>query len=445
MSTPVDKMVSFYTIGCRSNQAETAILKNLFRQKGFSISSVKKPCDIAVINTCTVTEKSDQDARKLVLRINRLSPRARIALIGCQSQTQSQELSQLPGVKWVVGNQEKMNLADIVLAQDQDQKTIIISPPVIPKEFIIPAISHDRERTRANIKIQEGCDCFCAFCEVPYARGPARSRTYEDITRDAIALAKQGYCEIVLTGTNIGLYRDRHRRLIDLLHRLNAIAGILRIRISSIEPNAICDNLILFMGSKTKLCRHLHLSLQSGSDDILQKMGRPYTVNNLKKIFDFIITNVPDICLGADIITGFPGENQKHFDETVTFLKNAPLAYVHTFRYSNRKFARSKDFQNQISKSIIVQRSTLLREISRQKKENFLKKFVGTYQKVLFEKQKENVWQGLTDHYLRVKAISNNNLRNQIHHVKIISVQDEALLGTLMLKGGFYGRNSDES
>lgn len=441
----MDSLISFYTIGCRSNQAETAILKNLFLKKGFSLSCGKKHSDIVIINTCTVTEKSDLDTRKLVLKVTRLNPQVKIALVGCQAQTQSQELSKLPNVRWIVGNNEKMNIVDIIHRSKNKEKPLIINSPITAKNFKITALSDEPARTRANIKIQEGCDCFCTFCEVPYARGSARSRVFEDVIKDAKYLAKKGYQEIILTGTNIGLYKDGNRKLIDLVEGLDSIKGINRIRISSIEPGPACRDLVLRMGSKSKLCRHLHLSLQSGSSDILKRMGRSYKINEIQELLDFTIKRVPEICLGADIIVGFPGETIKFFEETFSFLKNAPLAYLHVFSYSNRKFAKSKNFKKQVPRNIIAQRSSLLRKLSICKKRIFLENFPGTRQEVLFEEFREKIWKGLTDHYLRVKVISNKNLHNKIKFVKIMGIQDDSLLGKLILKGGFYARNSNES
>ncbi|MDP8265395.1 MAG: tRNA (N(6)-L-threonylcarbamoyladenosine(37)-C(2))-methylthiotransferase MtaB [Candidatus Aceula meridiana] len=427
----MSKTISFHTLGCRSNQSETAVLKNLFSKDGYKIVKPDTAADVAVINTCTVTEKGDSDTRKLVSRINRTNPSVKIALIGCQAQTQGQELSILPNVRWIVGNAEKMSLVNLIHQIEEDELVKIITPPIKQESFTVPAPGIDDERTRANIKIQEGCDSFCTFCEVPYARGQARSREFEDILKEAKELVDAGYKELVLTGTNIGVYHDKSRGLVDVVTALEKYSALERIRVSSIEPNAIPYDLALLMGTKTKLCRHLHLPLQSASDEIIERMGRRYTQKELSLFLKFASKNIQGVCLGADIIVGFPGETERHFEETYMFLEDSPLVYFHTFSYSNRKFAKSRKLGAQVDKTIIARRSKSLRNLGSEKKKAFLKQFVGTYQKVLFEERKEGAWSGLTDNYLRVQTHSSQNLRNRVISVTITEIKNDILLGEM--------------
>jgi len=425
--------VQFYTLGCRSNQSETAVLRNLFEQKGYEIAVKKSAADLAVINTCTVTEKGDQDARKLVQRLRRDNPKIKIALIGCQAQTQKEELKDLPNVHWIIGNAEKMNLLLLVekMTPLLHEPHIRVSP-ISTKKFTMPAAGIETLRTRANVKIQDGCESFCAYCEVPFARGGSRSRDFDDIFKEAQTLIAAGHKEIVLTGINVGSYSDDHKTLLDVIKKLDSLHGLERIRISSIEPNTITDDLILFMGTKTKLCRYLHMPVQSASDSVLQSMGRKYTVNMIETLLEFISQNIDDVCIGADIIAGFPGETEDDFIQTYEFLADSPIAYFHVFSYSNRKHARSRLFSGQTEKHIIQDRSDLLHQLSFRKKQLFLESFVGTVQKVLFEELKKGMWTGLTDNYLRVQAPSKDNLRNQILSVEICARENDLLIGRIV-------------
>lgn len=429
----MQQKVKFFTLGCRSNQSETAVLRNLFQQKGYAVASEKSTADLAVINTCTVTEKGDQDARKLVQRLRRDNPRIKIALIGCQAQTQKEELIKLPNVHWIVGNAEKMNLVSLMeTVTPMIHKPQVIVKSIPKKKFTVPAAGIEISRTRANLKIQDGCESFCAYCEVPFARGGARSRDFDDIIKEAKILIDAGHKEIVLTGINIGAYRDEHKTLLDVIKRLDTLPGLERIRVSSIEPNTINDDLILWMGTKTKLCRYMHVPIQSASDAILQSMGRKYACKDLELLFDFISQNIDGVCIGADVITGFPGETEDDFIQTYEFLADSPIAYFHIFSYSNRKHARSRLFPGQVERSVIQQRSDLLHKLAIRKKEVFLDSFIGTVQKVLFEELKRGAWIGLTDNYLRVRVPSQSDLRNQILSVEIIGRTEDVLNGKIV-------------
>ncbi|MDP8263935.1 MAG: tRNA (N(6)-L-threonylcarbamoyladenosine(37)-C(2))-methylthiotransferase MtaB [Candidatus Aceula lacicola] len=424
------KTISFYTLGCRSNQSETAVLENLCKERGFKIIPENQKSDIAVINTCTVTEKGDSDTRRLVNKICRTNANVKIALIGCQAQTQKEELKEFSNVQWVVGNAKKMTLPEII-TDPENQKQKILVTPIPSKPFTMPASGASAKRTRANIKIQDGCDSYCSYCEIPYARGNARSRKFDDIIKEAKLLGAFNHKEIVLTGINIGAYHFEKKMINDVIKKLLPVDGIERIRISSIEPNTIPHDLILLMASNTKLCRYLHIPIQSACDKILFSMKRRYTSADLDLFMQFAIQNVPEICIGADVIVGFPGETDHFFEETYEFFEQAPLAYFHTFSYSNRKFAKSKDFPNQIDKKTIAKRSKALRDLSDRKKKLFIEKFLGTRQKVLFEEQKNEMWTGLTDNYLRVFVSSSKDLRNQICRVRLNSIKDNSLIGQL--------------
>lgn len=424
------KTISFHTLGCRSNQAETAALENLCKSHGFIVLHESKKSDIAVINTCTVTEKGDLDTRRLVSRIHRLSKNTKIALIGCQAQTQSKELEKEFHVDWIIGNAKKMELPQI-LSSKSSKTTKIIVEEIKKEPFVMPSTAISKKRTRANIKIQDGCNNFCSYCEVPYARGPERSRKFDDVVDEAKKLSQAGHKELVLTGINVGAYNFENKNISDVLRKLISINTIERVRISSIEPNRIPKDLVLLMASNKKICRHLHIPIQSACDEILYLMKRPYQQIDLDLFFEYATQNVRDICIGADVIVGFPGETDNLFDQTYDFLKSSPISYFHTFSYSNRKLAESKNFPGQIDKSIIAKRSKILRELSQKKKDYFLLKFIGTCQKVLFEEKKDGLWTGLTDNYMRIFVSSGENLQNQICRVYLQTTCPKGIMGKL--------------
>jgi threonylcarbamoyladenosine tRNA methylthiotransferase MtaB len=446
LKTAIDPMpkssVSFYTLGCRLNQSETATIRQTFELDGWRIVDFLEPADLVVINTCTVTEDGDADTRRLVHKVLRVNPHSRIALVGCQAQIQKEKLAKLPNVRWIVGNARKMELASILRESGvSDEFPVQVITPPIPKESftsLVPAV--DPEHTRANLKIQDGCDFFCSFCEIPYARGRARSRGFEDLLREAEALVAAGHKELVLTGINLGTYEGRsrpsadeitdERKLLDVIDALEAIEGLKRIRISSIEPTTIPEELLGRISPSSKLCRYLHVPLQSGSDRILERMKRRYTVKEFSGFVERAYRMVEGICLGTDVIVGFPGETEEDFEETYRLLRDLPLAYFHVFSYSQRHLAQSRRLPDPVNVEKIQQRSFLLRELSCRKRRLFLQGLLGTVQKVLFEQKKDDDnWEGLTDHYARVKMPSPDNLRNQFFDVYLDRLEGQVIRG----------------
>ncbi|NQY74786.1 MAG: tRNA (N(6)-L-threonylcarbamoyladenosine(37)-C(2))-methylthiotransferase MtaB, partial [Candidatus Margulisbacteria bacterium] len=351
--------ITFYNQGCRLNQAETAILERSFEADGYRVMQ-DQPSDIVVVNTCTVTENGDRDTRQLVNRINRENPNVKIALVGCQAQILKEELLKLPNVNWVIGNAQKMNLTKII---NTDETNVVIAPKIERKSFTLPISGIDRRHTRANLKVQDGCDFYCAFCIIPFARGPARSRDFSDAIREAIELVAAGHKELVLTGINLGTYHFKGKSIFDLIKALNRIQGLERIRISSIEPTTIPDELVSLMGS-SKLCRYFHVPIQSASNAMLKAMNRHYNLEEYDAFLKSVFEVVPDAGLGTDVIVGFPGETDAHFQETVDYLASSPLSYFHVFSYSERRIARSRKLSGKIEPSVIQERSRILRALS---------------------------------------------------------------------------------
>ena len=425
------KSISFYTLGCRLNQSETAVIQRTFETEEYKIVDFDEPADVVVINTCTVTENGDADTRRLVHKINRLNPKARIALIGCQAQIQKEKLTALTNVRWVVGNAKKMDLISILKEYSVDDQPRVITPPIPRESFTIPVAAIDDKHTRANLKIQDGCDFFCSFCEIPYARGRARSREFSNILTEAKTLVAAGHKELVLTGINLGTYEQEEKKFLHVIDALERIEGLQRIRISSIEPTTIPYELFERMSSNSKLCRYLHIPIQSGHDEILSLMKRKYTLKEFREFIEKVLCIVPEICLGTDVIVGFPGETDHHFEKTYEFLRDIPFAYFHVFSYSQRQFAKSQNFTDPVPSEMIQRRSKVLRDLSQRKRQLFLQKFLGSVQKVLFEEKKNGYWTGLTDHYIRVKVSSRRELHNEITEVLLQSLDGPMAVGCL--------------
>jgi len=424
--------VSFYTLGCRLNQAETAILQQYFEKEGYRVVNFKDPADVVVVNTCTVTENGDADTRRLVNKINRMNPEARIALIGCQAQLQRKELLSLPRVHWVVGNEKKMQLPDLLREHWNRETPLVDVPAIHRKSFTLPVAGVDRQHTRANLKIQDGCDFFCSFCVIPYARGRARSREFDDIMQEARQLVAAGHKELVITGINVGTYAYRGKTLLEVIGALEAIPGLQRIRISSIEPTTIPVAFFDRTWPESKLCRYLHIPLQSGSDRILQAMNRRYEREEFAQFIRGVYHRVPDICLGTDVIVGFPGEREEDFEETYRFLEEPPLAYFHVFSYSERSRAKSRKLTGKVPPAVIDQRSRRLRELSARKRREYLERQVGKVETVLFEQNKKGFWTGLTDTYVRVKVKSGTDLQNRMLPVRLEQVDGQTVIGSLV-------------
>ncbi|MFC1616680.1 tRNA (N(6)-L-threonylcarbamoyladenosine(37)-C(2))-methylthiotransferase MtaB [Candidatus Margulisiibacteriota bacterium] len=415
----MQKKVIFFTQGCRTNQAETQILTGQLANKGCQIVKSISDAEIAIVNTCIVTKNADKDIQSLINKINRQNPDIKIVLIGCQSQIRKQELLGLPNVKLVIGNENKMNLVELLSTQIETINPKVLVPEISGNPFKSETFPEKQSRTRANLKIQDGCNSYCSYCIVPYARGPSRSREFENILEEAIKLISFGFKEIVLTGINIGLYQYQEKTFIDVLSAVADISKNCRIRISSIEPMAINSDIISLIANHPQICRFLHIPLQSGSDKILEKMDRKYTTADFQKLILDAKNVIPNIGLGTDVIVGFPGETDADFNDTYAFLKQLPLSYFHVFPYSKREGTKSAGLKDTVSISKIQERSAKLRALSQEKKSTFYKSQLDSTHNVLFEEKKQGYWTGFTDNYIRIHIKSNQNLQNQLKSVKI--------------------------
>ena len=428
------KKLTLYTLGCKLNYAETATIGKQFIDRGYVLVEQHEQVDLVVINSCSVTAHADRECRQIIRRALRKSPEARIAVVGCYAQLQPDEIAQIKGVNFIIGTQDKMRVADIV---EQDIRPNYPSIYVSCIDDHLPTMSASsagfEDRTRAFIKVQDGCDYTCSYCTIPLARGTSRSITSEKVIGAAREAVEKGYKEIVLTGVNVGTYDDQGSDLLYLLRQLVSVEGLHRIRISSIEPNLLTPELLEFWFSQKRLCKHWHIPLQSGSDTILGKMRRRYSTRDYSERIRVIKENYPDAGIGADVIVGFPGETDALFDETYKFIEETPVSYLHVFSYSKRPTTDALNFAGQIPSNIQKTRSTKLRVLSESKRNAYYKNFIGRTVNILAESEKETgLISGLSEEYIHVLFPAERKVLNEFVHIKILEANAENCRGSLV-------------
>lgn len=388
-----------------------------------------------VVNTCSVTDGAEADCRRVVRRVLRKSPHAFVAVTGCYAQTGAETLQSMEGIDLILGTQYKMQLPEYISSLPRFEKRIrpeLIHTRKIDHENFTIEGTGDYSTTRANLKIQDGCQFMCSFCLIPFARGRERSRQLDDSMREAEALAHRGHRELVLTGVNIGQYQDAEGDLVTLIQRLEAISGIDRIRISSIEPTTIPEQLLDYMAHSDKLCRFLHVPLQSGDDRILKAMNRRYSVREYVQFIETAAQVIPDLCIGTDVMVGFPGEREQEFGNTRKVITDLPFAYLHVFSFSSRPGTAAAKRSNSVPPDMIKRRSQDLAQLSQRKRFVFYQRHVGQKVSVLFEtRNSSGIWTGLTDHFIKVGVQSAEDLGNAIRSVVITGVTDGLALGHL--------------
>ena len=434
--SPHGRRVTVYTIGCRLNQAESALLSDRFAHFGFVPVSLGEPTDVLVVNSCSVTEEAESDCRRVVRRVLRNSPHATVAVTGCYAQTGVEALRAMQNIDFIVGAQYKMRLPEYLetlpLSEKPSQPEVIHTKKIDHQNFEVEGIGQ-YSTTRANLKIQDGCQFMCAFCLIPFARGRERSRKIDNAIQEAHALAARGHRELVLTGVNIGQYHDNGLELLELIQRLEEVEGIDRIRISSIEPTTIPEALLEHMGTSEKLCRYLHIPIQSGDEAVLKAMNRRYSVGEFKEFIEKAVELVPDLCVGTDVMVGFPGEGEEQFANTRAVVQELPLAYLHVFSFSDRPGTAAVRMHDHVPGHTIKDRSRKLAELSRVKRLAYYQRFVGRTVQVLFEsKHKHGIWTGLTDNYVRVGVQSSQELGNSLQTVVISGITDGLAVGHLI-------------
>ncbi|MBV6479171.1 MAG: Threonylcarbamoyladenosine tRNA methylthiotransferase MtaB [Ignavibacteria bacterium] len=416
------KSVSLHTLGCKLNYSETSTIAKDFDSKGFILKNYGEPSDIFVLNTCSVTENADKECRQIVRSILRNKPDTYVIVTGCYAQLQPDEIAQIEGVDLVLGISEKMKLFDYIDNFQKKELSCIFRSPVENATGFGEAFSADTDsRTRAFLKIQDGCDYKCTFCTIPFARGKSRSLDLKNVILNAKKIIDSGYKEIILTGVNTGDYNFKNGskilKLIDVLYELGKLE-IERIRISSIEPNLLSDEIISFAKSSEKFCKHFHIPLQSGDGDILKLMKRRYNPDYYFDLIDRLNDEIPSVGIGVDVITGFPGETEKQFRNTLDFLNSLNISYLHVFTFSERRDTEALKLMGRVDVRERRNRTEILRRFSDSRRFDFYSKHIGSRQEVLFEaKNKNGFAEGYTSNYIRVKAESNEELENKICNV----------------------------
>ena len=428
MGTPTKK-VAFYTLGCKLNFSETSTIARDFVKYGFEKVEFDTVADFYVINTCSVTENADKEAKKLIRKAKRNSPDSKIAVIGCFAQLQPNSIAKLNGVDIVLGANDKFDLIKYLNETNVEMSTKVIRSDIDEVHSFKPSYSMD-ERTRSYLKVQDGCDYTCSFCTIPLARGKSRSGTISDTIKAAREIAKFGNKEIVLTGVNIGDFgKGNDESFIDLIKALESINEINRIRISSIEPNLLTDEIIEFCNFSKKLMPHFHIPLQSGSDKILKAMRRRYDKkvyqNRIKKIKD---TN-QDTCIGVDVIVGFPGESDEDFLETYNFLIELDITYLHVFSYSERADTNAIKLDEKVSKSDKSKRSKMLHILSEKKKHSFYNNFINKKRPILFEGLRNGFLVGHTDNYIKTLVKIPVSFNNKIVDINLMENKGNHMVG----------------
>jgi threonylcarbamoyladenosine tRNA methylthiotransferase MtaB len=429
------KKVAFYTLGCKLNFSETSTIARSFVDEGFARVDFKEKADIYVINTCSVTENADKRFKTIVKQAQKANSDAFVAAIGCYAQLKPEELADVDGVDLVLGATEKFKITDYLNDLTKNDFGEVHSCEIKEADFYVGSYSIG-DRTRAFLKVQDGCDYKCTYCTIPLARGISRSDTMDNVLKNAKEISEQGIKEIVLTGVNIGDYgkgefgnKKHEHTFLDLVTELDKVEGIERLRISSIEPNLLKNDTIELVSKSRAFVPHFHIPLQSGSNDILKKMKRRYMrelyVDRVSKIKEVM----PYACIGVDVIVGFPGETDEHFLETYNFLNELDISYLHVFTYSERDNTEAAEMEGVVPKNVRSKRSKMLRGLSAKKRRAFYEDQLGTKRTVLFEgENKEGYIHGFTENYVKVKAPWNPELVNTIHDVQLTKIDEDGLI-----------------
>jgi threonylcarbamoyladenosine tRNA methylthiotransferase MtaB len=425
----MNKKVAFYTLGCKLNYSETSTIGRLFNQAGFDTVDFTDTPDVYVINTCSVTDNADKKCKRVVKEALKISPNAYVTIVGCYAQLKPKEIAEIPGVDMVLGAAEKFQIVDHITDLTKKEKAIVLNQPVSEANEFVSAYSIG-DRTRTFLKVQDGCDYSCTFCTIPLARGASRSDTIESVLQQAEKIAASGVREIVLTGVNLGdfgiINGQRQNKFFDLVQALDGVEGIDRIRISSIEPNLLTDEIIAFVATSKKFVPHFHIPLQSGSNKILSLMRRRYKrelyVDRVEKIKQVM----PNCCIGVDVIVGFPGETREDFVDTYNFLNDLDVSYLHVFTYSERENTLAAEMKGVVPGSTRADRSKMLHILSDKKRRAFYETQLGKTAEVLFEGDiKDGFMHGFTRNYVKVKTKFDPVLVNELKTIQLTQISSD--------------------
>ncbi|MFI0490657.1 tRNA (N(6)-L-threonylcarbamoyladenosine(37)-C(2))-methylthiotransferase MtaB [Flavobacterium sp.] len=426
------KKVAFYTLGCKLNFSETSTIARNFKDEGFDRVDFEEVADMYVINTCSVTENADKQFKQVVRKAMKLNDKAFVAAIGCYAQLKPEELANVDGVDLVLGATEKFKITDYINDLSKNDFSEIHSCEIEEADFYVGSYSIG-DRTRAFLKVQDGCDYKCTYCTIPLARGISRSDELENVLKNAKEISAQNIKEIVLTGVNIGDYgkgefgnKKHEHTFLELVQELDKVEGIERLRISSIEPNLLKNETIEFVSKSRTFVPHFHIPLQSGSNEILKLMKRRYQREIYTERVNKIREVMPDACIGVDVIVGFPGETEEHFLETYHFLNEMAISYLHVFTYSERDNTEAAEMQGVVPANVRAKRSKMLRSLSVKKRRSFYESQIGTNRRVLFESEnKEGYIHGFTENYVRVKTPWNPELANTLREINLTKIDED--------------------
>lgn len=430
------KKVASHALGCKVNQYESEAIAELFAQKGYEIVDIDEWADIYIINTCTVTNFGDKKSRQLIRKVKRQNPEAVVAAIGCYAQTAPDEIKNIEGVNLIIGTKGRKDIVDLVESYVPEMGVVsTVGQIAKEREFEHLTISKLADRTRAYLKIQDGCSQFCSYCIIPYARGPIRSRDPEDIMDEVKVLAENGFKEIILTGIHVASYGKDLKgvTLLDVIKRVQGQEGIERIRFSSVEPNIVTEEFASELSKLDKVCDHFHLSLQSGCDRTLKRMNRKYDAAGYERAVEILRKYFPNVAITTDIIAGFPDETDEDFEKSLEFAKKIGFAKIHAFPYSPKRGTPAAVMPNQILNAVKNERTSRLIEASDRMADEFIKSFEGRVMPVLYEREIEhNIYEGYTTNYIRVLSESSENIKNKIIDTEIVSSEDEKAIGRIL-------------
>ncbi|MEK6509252.1 tRNA (N(6)-L-threonylcarbamoyladenosine(37)-C(2))-methylthiotransferase MtaB [Myroides sp. C4067] len=429
------KKVAFYTLGCKLNFSETSTIARNFAEEGFDRVDFEEVADIYVINTCSVTENADKQFKQIVKKAQKKNDKAFVAAVGCYAQLKPEELASVDGVDLVLGATEKFKITDYINDLSKNEMGQVHSCEISEADFYVGSYSIG-DRTRAFLKVQDGCDYKCTYCTIPLARGISRSDTMDNVLKNAAEISAQNIKEIVLTGVNIGDYgkgefgnKKHEHTFLELVQELDKVEGIERLRISSIEPNLLKNETIDFVSKSRTFVPHFHIPLQSGCNDILKKMKRRYLRELYVERVEKIREVMPDCCIGVDVIVGFPGESNEKFLETYNFLSDLDISYLHVFTYSERDNTEAVDMDEVVPMNVRNKRSKMLRGLSVKKRRAFYESQIGKEKTVLFEgENKEGYIHGFTENYVKVKTPWDPALVNTLHAVKLTKIDEDGIV-----------------
>lgn len=436
------KKIAFYTLGCKVNQADTASMEEIFRAAGYEIVDFNKPADIYLINTCVVTNTGQRKSRQIINRAVRNHPLSLVVVTGCYPQTAADEVRAIEGVDVIIGNQERGRIVELVeesLLSKESKVLDNVQKMTVDTKFEELGVGTETDKTRAFLKIQEGCNQYCTYCIIPYARGPLRSRSLDSIREEVGKLVAAGYKEVVLIGIHLGCYgkelvkNGEHITLYDAVQAALSVEGVRRLRLGSLESVEVEPRLLELMANEPRLCKHLHLPLQSGCDKILKAMHRPYDTARFQALLKDIRAQVPDVAITTDIIVGFPGETEEDFATTLEFARQCGFAKMHIFPYSKRKGTPAESMPDQVDEAVKSERAARLAAVDEELHQEMLQSMLGKTEEVLFEQPVDvGYMEGLCGPYLRVVVPASPELAGEICQVKITGVQDDWLRGEIL-------------